>query len=172
MTNYLENIELLKQLEPILERLGVEEDGYVPFFILSTDFETGKESSFIEKPFVLVKEIFAEKDGLVTIEPIFGQKYCKLQKLCQDTAKPFFQIQKTYRSDTLENVLPEWCFSVDTRNSFLMEALSIKQIQDGLLIEIHDLANLFQVTRGQPKLEALAKLVILLDGKGLLEEKE
>jgi hypothetical protein len=119
MTNYLENIDLLKQLEPIMDRLGVEADYCIGY----------------ANP----GEIICDTDP-----PIYPRKI------------------KTYRSDTLENVLPDLnkFFDHTKYNLFYISKL-ITERERVLIMQY-----------GQPKLEALAQLVILLDGEGLLEEKE
>jgi len=140
MTNYLENIDLLKQLEPIMERLGVEADGYM----------------------------IAMRIGDKTHTVIYDCLY-DLEVDSGDIDYAF----KLYRSDTLENVLPEWLYD---RGLYLVGFLKMYSLSDEICEDIankiRDTMPQLQGLRGQPKLEALAQLVILLDGEGLLEEKD
>ena len=139
MTNYLENISLLKQLEPIMKRLGVEADKYYNGSLeLEGDYEYW---------------IWFIQD-----EPLTNYN------------KSVYQSYKTYRSDTLENVLPDWCwhnipdiiYGENSKYDAEFCEIYVDLLHDGVKGD----------KRGQPKLEALAKLVILLDENGLLEEKE
>ena len=118
MTNYLENIDLLKQLKPIMERLGVRYDDIIR----------------VADPNLIYKDL------------------------------------KTYRSDTLENVLPEWCWNCEIEDfCFTFKFPHIADLfLPGVIQEFREEVH---GKRGQPKLEALAKLVILLDGEGLLERR-
>ena len=122
MTKYLEKIDLLKKLQPILDGLGVEEDSYL---IDTTKVTTGDSVANVVKQCVKAKV-------------------------------------KTYRSDTLENVLPEVCY---TGKGYFPD-------EQWILIEdiYHKAQDTFK-KRGQPKLEALAELIILLHENGIELER-
>ena len=107
MTNYLENISLLKQLEPIMKRLGVKEDSYL-----------------------------------------------------------FVDLFKTYRSDTLENVLPDWCWDCEIEDFCFTFSFPIG-VDKPVRGVIQELREEILFKRGQPKLEALAELILLLHKNGI-----
>jgi hypothetical protein len=142
---YLINTILLQEVTPILKRFGVDSDAYLT-----------------EQGTVLTHEAF-----------IVGLKNGSYTK---DRLK---NLLETYRSDTLENVLPEWCWGWDADIWEGEPCLTVHYANEryhrgewGMQDIEHAVIDAICSKPGQPKLEALAKLVILLDENGLLEEKE
>ena len=125
----LQDVELCKKVEPIMERLGIDPDGY-----------------FTDEGYVTLVEC-SEVQWMLPGEPSFG----------------------AYRQDKLALALPDWCFEFGR----LMQTISFKY---DLPKEIDpatfdDYMYKFVKERGQKQLEATAKLLILLEEKELLNEK-
>lgn len=147
---YLKNIELCKQLEPIMKRLGVEEDRYLHLYK--------------EQVCGIPKGSIRIKDHEILTEAI--EEY------------------PTWRSDSMGAALPEWVarvirvWAIDQDYLFvgaLCNAIPDFKDRKGAKLLKAGIKKLFEdliTSRGQPKLEALANLIILLDSEGLLEVKE
>jgi hypothetical protein len=195
--NYLQEIELLKKIEPIAERMGLEEDALVPYFLLSIDVGTGKESFMQEKPFIGVNDTFlfedydnkSDKDIVISKGHRGGQLYYMQKQLQQETGKPFDKVVKTYTSSSLELLLPEWVniyvevdviehddidvyfWSTDLGNKVkVFNGFDNKEAYH-LRNQISFLLEKISVKRGKEKVEALARLIILLDENDLLAVK-
>lgn len=107
---YLKDVELCKQLEPIMRKKGIEADAW-----------------------------FAHKE--------FTKKYPMM---------PEKYITETYRKDSLEAALPEWCWDTDSEQRLdMLSKISIEGMRRFL--------NTDPSRRGQESLKALGELIVLLD---------
>lgn len=143
MPNYLQDIERLKKLNPILDELGVSADGYMTVIQIRNEVHT---------------KIY---DSLYDLE-VSGDNVDKAFKL--------------RRSDTLEDVLPDFIFEDDfqlpTQEFIPLTGESpvspIRQYAKRLnlcvdtVAHIRGLWNRAKRTRGEEESNALADLIILL----------
>ena len=136
----LQDVELCKQVAPILERLGIEPDYYWIKFAeyKSEDFGLYKEKTYRD-----------HEDDIVI---------------------------PTYRQDKLALGLPEWCFKffenyldIDFELvKYVLEADIDMNTSKLIFCYLNDMHH----SRGQPALEATAKLILLLEENNLLEVKD
>lgn len=138
MTNkdsfYLQDIELLKQLAPIMAKKGIDGDAYL------TDY-----------------------GGVLTHEA-FVAAYRNDREGAHERLKT---LQNTYRKDSLEAALPEWCFGSRTMDGMLDALADYDSPFHAFIVD-----NYMQILdailmRGQESLKALAQLIILLDKEGV-----
>lgn len=120
---YLKDISLLKQLEPIMARKGIEADKWRcgAYYNILVD-EDVKNEHWLE----------------AGLNPV-----------------------PTWRKDSLEAALPDWCFKtsgIPTQS---------KPMSSETALKVYDLKQVITF-RGQASLKALAELIILLDKEGIL----
>ena len=150
--NLLQDIELLEKIEPIAEKIGLEADDIV---FKCTDGDVLLYSQ--------------EKDLIAYTD----RKEVKANGL------------KTYTSSSLELLLPEWAaiapgYSCHIRDYFYaakhgvdIDAYKAKDFGMKFIDEAAQYENkakaFMNTSRGKQKVEALARLIILLDEEGLLK---
>ena len=126
--NYLQDIELLKKIEPIAERMGLAYDDVLIY------------AAHPVLPCWVLGQQATKTDHYFASEDIY-----------------------TYTSSSLELLLPEWCFGL---NMFSQVERATETHQ--LAAKVHRLLRDINHSRGKQKVEALARLIILLDEEGLL----
>ena len=142
--NYLQDIELLKKIELIAERMGLEADAALHL--------SGRDNEFVDlvMPFNTDGYCFENKRVTTIRNPFVSYVYGENTEI------------KTYTSSILELLLPEWCFDkgaeldqlLKSRPSFMFDYRYYKRGSE---------------SRGKEKVEAIARLIILLDDNDLLE---
>ena len=147
--NFLQDTELLKKIVPIAERMGLEADDILQHLI-SAD-QQGET--------ILNKWILSSNDKYKDAPPL---------------AITIDEELKTYTSSSLELLLPKWEFKYHEDKdliSFTFEGWAkipgLKLIQ-----QIEELIFKICNSRGKEKVEAIARLIILLEDNNLLEVKE
>lgn len=146
----LKDIKRCKKIQPIMERLGIEEDGYY------CEFGNYKLSGIKSSHW----------------------SFC-LEPLEVSTSNATGQKVKTYRQDKLAWALPDWLKEDETGLDNIRKALRLHGVPAcklklasllGKIIRTRDdIINAFRFRKGsQIQLEATADLLILLDGEGLL----
>lgn len=148
----LQNIELLKQLQPIMEKLGIEPDKY--FY----------KDRLVTPGFLTFGSICIIADGnsssgvMISTDSLIG----------------------SWRRDKLEAALPEWCFENGYHTECgriwwcaprLNELIVEKEYTSEIYNKVDEICEAFVTYRkstGQQSLNALAKLIILLDKEGLI----
>lgn len=144
---YLKDIDLLKQLQPIMAKKGIEADGYIN---IKDNASFGFLAPYIDQGFTAHEgEYYDQNDGCG----------CCSESVLLETGSP------TYRKDSLESALPEWCFdNFCSMNELLIKFHRMNRL-DITLYFCEQMSILIYKARrpGQVSLEALAQLIILLD---------
>ena len=136
----LQDIELLKQLQPIMEKLGIEPDKY--FY----------KDRLVTPGFLTFGSICIIADGnsssgvMISTDSLIG----------------------SWRRDKLEAALPEWCFGSAHVDSMLDAINDYENPAHEFALKNYERIIDILLMRGQKALNALAKLIILLDKEGLI----
>jgi hypothetical protein len=172
MTNYLENIDLLKKLQPILDGLGVKPDRIVQKYskhFLDYCEAVNKESleTWGETSIPRTARYGELEDSKFIDSP--HEINCQYRFKTDHNIESYYY---QYRSDTLENVLPVELWAYDDIELGYTDDLRNTEKGDRFYAFVNQgsFINLFMdamTSRGQPKLEALAELIILLHENGI-----
>lgn len=168
----LKDIERCKKVQPIMDRLGIEPDGY---HVIQTenDYEPIKSSEVH-----LILSTY-QSDLEYANDQISWSKGGTLYEF----QEAFNVIATTYRQDKLAEALPKWLKEDESGLDNIVTALRLHGAP-ACKLELHPLLgkivgardsiiNCFRFGRGlQAQLEATADLLILLEEKGLLEAKK
>ena len=140
--NYLQSIELLKKIETIAERMGLAYDDVLIY------------AAHPVLPCWVLGQQATKTDHYFASEDIY-----------------------TYTSSSLELLLPEWCLEVyEAQDSDLIDLVytkhGIPNLYNNKGITIWGEMYAISLSRGKQKVEALARLIILLDENDLLKGKQ
>lgn len=153
-TFYLQDVELCKQLEPIMKKKGIEADKkivqyyYCPkcgYDIMPHQYEDLLERKHEECNCILCPECGA---FISAWEP------------------PCVSYQ-TWIKPSLEAALPEWCFGSRTVDGMLDALADCDNPAHGFILDNYVRIIDATINRGQHSLECLAQLIILLDEEGV-----
>ena len=151
----LQDIELCKQVAPILDRLGIEpDDEHIHYYYCKYCAEVIPKHKYWD----LLDRL--------------DEEYTHIECPGCEGLLPKYEVSKNttpaYRQDKLAAGLPEWCFG----RGYGDHLRSLDLPRDGTHMSIGSEIENFQwcmwSKRGQPQLEATARLLILLEKEGLV----